>query len=107
MKIGRVRINWFAVLGLFVTVFLFVFLVQKNNDDGVTAANMAGFDPGYIMSDYQMGNYNSMSEAQIQAFLTAKNPCGNTDYNYYTRLSANKNYTWHFANGHFICLSEE
>ena len=54
-----------------------------------------------------MGNYNSMSEAQIQAFLTAKNPCANTDYNYYLQLSANRNYSWHFENGHFVCLSEE
>ena len=54
-----------------------------------------------------MGNYTSMTEAEIQAFLTTKNPCDNTDYNYYLRLSANPNYTWHFANGHFVCISEE
>ena len=108
MRARRSRRNWFAMLGVFVAVFAFAFLVQRFGvSENADAANMAGFDPGYIMSDYQMGNYNSMSEAQIQAFLTAKNPCGNTDYNYYTRLSANKNYTWHFANGHFICLSEE
>ena len=54
-----------------------------------------------------MGNYTSMSEAEIQAFLTTKNPCNNTSYSYYLQLSANRNYTWHFENGHFICLSEE
>ncbi|MBR2710791.1 hypothetical protein IKF02_04205, partial [Candidatus Saccharibacteria bacterium] len=109
---GKVRRRdkrvWFMGLAVFVAVFLFVFLVQRfKGVDGVEAANLAEFDAGYIISDYQMGNYNSMSEAEIQAFLTAKNPCDNTDYGYYQRLSGNYNYKWHFENGHFICLSEE
>ena len=73
----------------------------------VEAANMAGFDAGYIMSDYQMSNYNSMNEAQIQAFLNSKNSCGNRDYGYYLALSAKPGYVWHWADGHFVCLSEE
>ena len=99
---------WFVALGVFVAVFLFVFLMQRfKGGDEVNAASLAGFDPGYIISDWQMGNYNSMSEVQIQNFLTSKNSCENRDYNYYLALSANKNYTWHWANGHFVCLSEE
>ena len=99
---------WFVVLGMFVAVFLFTFLAQRFKDDEeVDAASLANFDPGYIISDYQMGRYDAMSEAEIQAFLTSKNACTNTDYNYYLRLSANTNYTWHFENGHFVCLSEE
>ena len=54
--------------------------------ENADAASLANFDPGYIISDYQMSNYNSMTEAEIQAFLTEKNPCGNTDYNYYLQL---------------------
>ena len=97
-----------VMLGVFVGVFLFTFLVQRFKGDGdVDAANLGAFDPGYIISDYQMGNYNSMSEADIQRFLTSKNPCSNRDWSYYQRLSANKNYTWHWADGHFVCLSEE
>ena len=96
---------WFVVLGIFVSVFLFSFLAQRFKNDGeVGAASLAGFDPGYIISDYQMGNYNSMSEAEIQNFLTSKNPCNNRDYNYYMSLSGA---TWHWENGHFVCLSEE
>ena len=96
---------WFVVLGMFVSVFLFSFLVQRFKNDGeVGAASLAGFDPGYIISDYQMGNYNSMSEAEIQNFLTSKNPCNNRDYNYYRSLSGA---TWHWEDGHFVCLSEE
>lgn len=96
---------WFVVLGIFVSVFLFSFLVQRfKSNEEATAASLAGFDPGYIISDYQMGNYSSMSEAEIQAFLTAKNPCGNRDYDFYKSLSGA---TWHWENDHFVCLSEE
>ena len=100
---------WFVVLGVFVTIFLFSFLVNrfKTMRENADAASLANFNPGYIISDYQMSNYNSMTEAEIQAFLTEKNPCGNTDYNYYLQLSANTNYKWHFEDGHFVCLSEE
>ena len=53
---------WFVMLGVFVAVFLFTFLAQKfTQDKEADAANMAAFDPGYIISDYQMSNYNSMN----------------------------------------------
>ena len=102
------RIRFF-VLGVFAAVFFFTFLTQsfKKLDEEVGAASLANFDPGYIMSDYQMGNYNSMSEAEIQAFLTAKNSCPNTNYDAYLQLSANTRYKWHWKDGHFVCLSEE
>ena len=114
-EVGKMRVRrrdtriWFFSLAVFAAVFLFTFLSHsyKKMDEKVQAANLANFDPGYIISDYQMGNYTSMTEAEIQAFLTMKNPCDNTDYSLYQRLSANKNYTWHWENGHFVCLSEE
>ena len=76
---------WFLALGIFSAVFLFSFLTQKfkSLEESAEAASLANFDPGYIISDYQMGNYNSMSEAEIQKFLTSKNPCSNRDYGYY------------------------
>ena len=108
MQRRRGKRNWFILLGVFIAVFLFTFLSQRFKDNKpVDAASLVGFDPGYIISDYQMGNYNSMDESQIQAFLTAKNPCSNTNYNYYQSLSANSKYKWHWSNGHFVCLSEE
>ena len=104
---------WFVMLGVFVAVFLFTFLAQKfKNDNEVGAANMAAFDPGYIISDYQMGNYNSMNEAQIQGFLNAKGRCGNTNFNGVgTRVGhfsdSTPPTTWHVVNGHTVCLAEE
>lgn len=105
----RDRRIWYVVLGVFVMVFLFTFLTGRfKSDEEVGAANASKFDAGYIISDYQMSNYNSMSEAEIQAFLTKKNPCGNTNYGDYAFLSERyPNMKWHFENGHFVCLSEE
>jgi hypothetical protein len=96
-------------LTVFFAVFLFTFLKQTFSDkDTVEAANLANFDPGYIISDYQMGNYNSLTEVEIQAFLTAKNPCGNTNQANYELLKERyPSISWHFENGHFICLSQE
>ena len=111
---GRVRRHdkriWFVMLGVFAAVFLFTFLTgyHKAVDEDVEAASLAGFDPGYIISDWQMSNYNSMTESEIQAFLTAKNPCNNTDYGTYVwQKNAYPNIEWHFENGHFVCISEE
>ena len=100
---------WYLACAVFFMVFLFTFLRQtfKQSNDDVDAANLENFDPGYIISDYQMGNYNSMTEADIQAFLTKKNPCDNTDESYYLALSRGSTAKWHFENGHFVCLSEE
>ena len=99
---------WLVVLSVFLTAFCFSFLKQKYySDDSVEAASLADFDPGYIISDYVMGDYSSMSESEIQAFLTAKNSCKNTDYDLYLRLTASSGEGWHFKDGHFVCLSEE
>lgn len=103
----------FVVLGVFVAVFLFAFLAQKfKNSIEVEAANMAAFDPGYIISDYQMGNYNSMNEGQIQSFLSSKGRCGNTNFSGVgTRVGhfsdSTPPTTWHVVNGHTVCLAEE
>ena len=106
--------KWFMMLGMFVAVFLFAFLVQKfKSGDEAEAANLANFDPGYIISDYQMSNYGSMSEAQIQSFLRSKNSCDDTYLNrsgvgtkvgYYSESSP---LTWHVAGGHFVCMADE
>ena len=99
---------YFTLVGAFVMVMVFSFLVLRfKNEDEVSAADAGRFNAGYIISDFQMSDYGSMSEAEIQNFLSSKNSCSNTDYNYYLQLAGNPNYTWHFENGHFICLSQE
>ena len=68
------------------------------------AASLANFDPGNIVSDYVMSNADSMSVADIDAFLKSKGDCNNTNTymaSYYPNLS------YHIENGHFVCLAEE
>ena len=115
MQTKRNRKNWFMVLGVFVAVCLFTFLVQRfDNNSGVRAANLSRFDPGYIISDYQMSNYNSMNESQIQAFLKSKNSCNDTNIGratagdkvwYFSEMSPPR--TWHVKDGHFVCMADE
>ena len=114
-EVGGMRVRrrdariWFMVISLFFAVFLFTFLRQSFKEtDEVEAANLANFNPGFIISDYQMGRYDAMTEEEIQAFLTMKNPCDNTDESYYQALTkSSPGAKWHFEDGHFICLSEE
>ena len=114
--VRRKRKNWFLIGGVFVAIFLFTFLTHifKDKAEEVEAVNLANFDPGYIISDYQMGNYNSMNETEIQRFLKSKNSCNDTDITKYT-VGNKVSYfsetmpprTWHIKNGHFVCLADE
>ena len=106
MRIGRKNKRvWCGIVGLFVATFLFGFLTAKfKNNDTADAANLGNFDAGYIISDYQMSNYNSMSESEIQSFLKSKGNCNDTRMylaDYYT------SYSYHIKDGHFVCLADE
>ena len=105
MKIGQTRRVWLVALGVFVAVFLFTFLVAKfKNNEEVEAANLGAFDAGYIMSDYQMSNYNSMSESEIWNFLKQKGNCNDTRTYLASQYSS---YSYHIKDGHFVCLADE
>lgn len=86
--------------------------LSTSNMTTSSAADASKFNPGNIISDAVMSNYNSMTKDEIQTFLDSKNKCNNTDYNYYLSLTkAQPNIRWHWAgepyNGHFVCLAEE
>ena len=110
----RSKRGWILAVGVFAMAFVFAFLVIKNSNDETMAANMGAFDPGYIMSDWQMGNYTSMDESAIQAFLKSKNSCYDTNLGkyttgnkvgYFSEMSPPR--TWHIKNGQFVCMAEE
>lgn len=99
------------VLFLFFMAATFSFFATSNPIES-SAVSTAGFKPGNIISDAVMANYNSMTVAEIQAFLTNKNPCNNRDYNAYVQQSNQyPSVKWHWtgtpSNGHFVCISEE
>lgn len=99
--------NPLIIIFAFCAAIIFGFIgIQKLNNS--SAASTAGFNPGNIISDATMGNYNSMTKDDIQRFLSSKNPCDNRNYSQYQKLSAGSpNLKWHWDNGHFVCLSEE
>ena len=106
----------FLGLLIFVMAFSFVFLAFRSGklEGDTNAANMANFNPGYIISDFQMSNYTSMSEADIQNFLKSKNSCNDRNLSKYTTgdkvghfSESSPPRTWHVADGHFVCMADE
>ncbi len=100
-----------AVVFVFFMAASFSFFATQDTNQS-SATSLSQFNPGNIISDAVMSNYKSMTLAEIQAFLTKKNPCNNRDYRLYqeqTRLYPN--ISWHWEGdektGHFVCLSEE
>ena len=103
------RRNVVLFTGLFAASALAAFLSNASEPEA-TAATLDKFDPGNIISDYMMGNYTSMTEAEIQQFLTSKNSCQNKSRALYDEMVAAygaAGYTWHWKDDHFVCLSEE
>ena len=107
-ELYRARLAVFVVFA-FVMGAVFAFLATSNTVE--TSATTAGFKAGNIITDYVMGNSSTMSVTDIQRFLESKNACDYRDYNKYLSLmnsdAARKGYSWHWENGHFVCLAEE
>ena len=102
---GQGRQKWIMLLGVFVVIFVFSFLVTKYKDGTtVDAADLGAFDAGNIMSDYQMGNYNAMNEGEIWDFLKQKGNCNDTRTYLADRYTS---YSYHIKDGHFVCLADE
>ncbi len=73
MRRINIRRRIFVCVVIFFAMFSFVFLRKFGiGDVDVEAANLVNFDPGYIMSDYQMSNFKSMTEEEIQSWLKYK-----------------------------------
>ena len=79
------------------------FLMTKNLKQ-IHAFDFSSFNPGNIISDGVMANYNAMSVDEIQRFLTSKNACRDTNI---AKARAYPSLRYHIENGRFICLSEE
>lgn len=105
MKRGMSFPNRLMLLFAFAMTFMLGFLTFKNMSESA-AVNAAynGFSAGNIISDYVMGDYGSMSEAEIQNFLKSKNACNDTNT---AKASYYSNHTYHIVNGHFVCMADE
>ena len=93
-----------AVFAFFMTATL-TFLITQNMKN----TNAASFQAGNIMSDAVMGNYNSMSEADIQNFLKSKNSCNkySSSAGDYSETYGSKTYTWHVRNHRYVCMADD
>ena len=92
--LGVILFAFAAVLG---------FLKIKDLNTG-SAADARKFDPGNIITDELMGDYLSMTEADIQTFLKSKNSCNDTNI---AKAYAYPNLQYHIENGHFVCMADE
>ena len=102
----NVRLTALMVVSVFIITAVVAFVDFRLSNNSVSAATLT--DYGNVMSDYTIRDYNSMSETDIQAFLTRVNGCGNRNYSDYVYLSTTRpQYTWHWRDGHFVCISEE
>lgn len=82
-------------------------------------ATLIGFDPGNIMDDTIMAKKDAMTESQIQNFLTAKNPCNDSNLSRLSGYNATQGwlhstlngqpftYYYNLQGGKFLCLSND
>ena len=93
----------FKLLFSFSFAAVFTFLALKLPSSS-TAISHSDFRAGNIISDYMMSQSDSMSVSEIQAFLSSKGNCRNTD-TYKADWYPSVHY--HISDGHFVCLAEE
>ena len=98
--INKFKNTSFIILAGLLVASSFSFLAPKTTN----AADLSKFNAGNIMSDYVMSNKNSMTEAQIQSFLTNKNSFKDTNI---AKAAQYPNMVYNIKNGRFVCLSEE
>ncbi len=115
MAKGRIDKRYY-ILGVFafIAAAALGFLTFKNSEEtSAINAAYAGFDAGNIISDYVMGDYNSMSEAAIQSFLKSKVNCNqypdayHVSYNKVNYFSETLPVSHHLVNGHYVCMADE
>lgn len=103
MKIVRLKKHilpgLLSMLLLAGAVFVFV-----DKDSLSSAADARNFNASNIISDFVMTNKSSMSEAQVQAFLSSKNPCNDRNIG---KAAAYPNMRYNIKDGKFVCLAEE
>ena len=93
----------FLILKSFLVAFATLHLLPVGQ---ASAASITGFNPGNIMSDAVMRNYNSMTKDQIQSFLKSKNSCNDINIAKANQYIV-RGYQYHIANGHFVCMADE
>jgi hypothetical protein len=103
VQIAKYRKHIFLTVATCSVVAIGIF-AWLNEDNTSSAADARNFNASNIMSDFVMTNKSSMSEAQIQAFLSSKNPCNDRNI---SKAAAYPNIKYNIKDGKFVCLAEE
>ena len=79
------------------------FLATRHNE---AEATMVGWDAGNIMSDFVMGNRNTMTAAQIDAWVKNKITC-NQPYDNTIKYYQSLGYEYHVKDNKVVCIADE
>ncbi|MDO4979145.1 MAG: dockerin type I repeat-containing protein [Candidatus Saccharibacteria bacterium] len=93
------------LLGIF--AFAVAGTIAYNVSRDASAANFSKFQPGYLLSDYVMTDYNSMDTAAIQKFLKSKNPCNGDASDIAEVRKKYPNTQWNVKNGKYVCMADD
>ena len=103
-KPAKITLGVILALSLIAAITVPLYLIYTSRDQA--SAHLDGFDPGNIMSDFVMGNKNTMTEAQINDFLHSKNPC-NKAYDDEVKYWQGQGYIYGISGNRVLCMADD
>ena len=103
-KPAKITLGVILALSLIAAIIVPLYLIYTSRDQA--SAYLDGFDPGNIMSDFVMGNKNTMTEAQINDFLHSKNPC-NKAYDDEVKYWQGQGYIYGISGNRVLCMADD
>ena len=103
-KPAKITLGVILALSLIAAITVPLYLIYTSRDQA--SAYLDGFDPGNIMSDFVMGNKNTMTESQINDFLHSKNPC-NRAYDDEVKYYERQGYQYSVKDGRVLCMADD
>ena len=103
-KPAKITLGVILALSLLAAAVVPLYLIYTSRNQA--NAYLDGFDPGNIMSDFVMGNKNTMTEAQINDFLHSKNPC-NKAYDDEVKYWQGQGYIYGISGNRVLCMADD
>lgn len=103
-KPAKITLGVILALSLLAAAVVPLYLIYTSRNQA--NAYLDGFDPGNIMSDFVMGNKNTMTEAQVNDFLHSKNPC-NKAYDDEVKYWQGQGYIYGISGNRVLCMADD
>ena len=103
-KPAKITLGVILALSLLAAAVVPLYLIYASRNQA--NAYLDGFDPGNIMSDFVMGNKNTMTEAQVNDFLHSKNPC-NKAYDDEVKYWQDQGYIYGISGNRVLCMADD